>query len=485
MRYFFLYQPNSSAPSIDEQVIAQRAKFSANTVITTIPSLPPLQGVQEAASRFPEENQATLIRYWQTQDKNFTEEIAALYSKVFSDEIQEVGFFVLSGVWNNFQPNTVCFKMQSNTLGLFIVFDQLTINNEGQILTDGKVADLDAQPSAVSTMPLKEGLGDTSNNLANSTLSILNYIGAGLAADGFPIVGTVLQALFSLLSEWLSPESDVSEVIDEIEQLLEQNKIQTEIDFAKATIETWQGWEGLYFNQSDFELLSNSNADKTSQAYKDALSNATKFITNAHTDFTTTSRLFDAVNLMKGDTGINSSSNLDQPTDAMYKFPPFLLFSSYVLAFGKQAWIYSFQVNGKDDPNTRDLAHAVVTYSSQYTDYVNQISAAIQQQVSQRTGYISVTDNTGQAVWMLVDNYDDAPFDWKKAGYNGPGNFNYCGNSQAQKAQQDAYNAQNQLISDLTNYIYTQINAAGMNDLLTKIQTFKDNNNKLQNLNTL
>jgi hypothetical protein len=483
MRHFFLFQPNPSTTPIDEQVILQRGGFSLDTVLSTIPILPPLQDLGDLALHFPDENRETLVRYWQTQDKNFTELVASLYNKVFNDTVEEAGFFTLSAIWGDFQPNTVCFKMQSNTLGLLVVFGHLTINDEGQILADGKITELDVAPPVDPTPP-EAKMDAVSDTLASSTLSILNYIGAGLAADGYPIAGTVLQALFSLLSEWLSPESDVSEIIDEIKQLLEQNKIQIEIDFARSTIETWQGWEQLYFNEADFNLLSNSNADKNSQDYKDALSNANYFISNAHENFTTPSRLFDAVNLMKGDLAVNTN-NLDQPSVAMFKFAPFLLFSSYVLAFGKQAWIYSLQVNGKDDKITRDLAHAVATYSSEYTDYVQQISASIQQQINQRAGYISVTDNSGQAVWMLVDNYDNAPSDWDKFGYKGGGNFNYCGNSEYKKQEQNVYNAENELINDITNYIYTQINSAGMSDLLHKIQTFTDNNNKLQNLNSL
>ena len=492
MRHFFLFQPNPNAPAINVAAVVQRAGLTPDIPVSAIQALPPLQELAQIAANFPAAQQDTLLRYWQTQTAQFAPAVTEQFSKFFQDSVKSTTFSALQGAWNNFPALTVCCTLQSDTQGLLIVFDHLSIDSDGQIKTAGRpasVAGMQPIPQPATAVAITD---DTADNLQTSTFSILNYIGAGLAATGFPIIGTIFQALFSIIASWLNPSSNiVSEILTQIQQMLEKNNITIETDFANAAVDTYVNWENMYFQQADFTLLSDPNADKTTQAYADAMSRATNFITQVHDDFMGTPRLFDAVNLMMGDTGVNTA-DLDTPTEAMFKFEAFLFFSGFVLFFGKQGWLYSQQINGTNSQTTRDLANAVGKYSTLYTNYVQQMSASIQQQISQRLGNIYTENNTGGAFWSINDNYNgphekSSTEPYKMFGYNGAYTFNYCGSSEEKKAEDSANKSVTEIGNDFTNYIYNQINpsATAQADLTQKIQDFISNDAKLQNLATM
>lgn len=492
MRHFFLFSPQSGTPAIDVATVVQRAGLSSDIPVSAIQALPPLQNLAQMAADFPPAQQDTLLRYWQNQVNYFTPLVNAQFGRFFQDAVTATNFGILQSAWNSFPAKTVCITIQSATLGLLIVYPHLSIDADGQITSGGRptyVEGMQAMAQPATAVAISD---DTVDNLQTSTFSILNYIGAGLAASGFPIVGTIFQALFSIIATWLNPSSNiVSQILTQIQTMLEQNNITIETDFATAAVDTYVNWENMYFQQADFTLLSDPNADKTTQAYADAMSRATNFITQVHDDFMGTPRLFDAVNLMTGDVGVNAA-DLDTPTEAMYKFEAFLFFSGFVLFFGKQGWLYSQQINGTNSQTTRDLANAVAQYSTQYTNYVQQISASIQQQISQRLGNIYTYNNTGGAFWSINDNYNgphekNSVEPYKMFGYKGAYTFNYCGSSEEKKAEDSANKAVTEIGNDFTNYIYNQINPSptAQADLQQKIQDFITNNTKLQNLATM
>lgn len=489
MRYFYFY-PMSKEP-IQPWAIAtgERLGLSPDQISPNVLSTcPNTEGLAEFAIRFPETRRPLLMRYWLAQAAYYTPRIEDAYGPAITGTMNHQGVVALSQPWRDFAASTICFNMTSDTCGLLIVFADATVGPDGQLLWDGKSGDLPARggvpfPFPAAT-PAPAAVGDDFSIIWKALADQLKFIGIGMTLVGGP--ASIFTALFSFMSSFISPTNTVvDQILKGIETLLEQNNIKIEIDFAQSAVETWAGWERIYYLESDFKLLTDANADKTTPAYKAALGRATVFIDKLHDDFLGTPRIFDAVNLMKGDSSIDPN-NLDNPSAAMLKFSSFLFFSTFVLTLGKKAWLYSQALNGVDDQKTMDLANAVCGYSSQYTPYASLINAAIKSQIRQRVGMLSIAYDTGHPRWYIADSYKggDEQGNWPKAwGFQGGwGVYTCCGTPDCNAKQQDAQNGLNQLATCYQTWFINQIDPNGWVDLNTQVAQYVANDADIQAL---
>ena len=208
------------------------------------------------------------------------------------------------------------------------------------------------------------------------------------------------------------------------------------------------------------------------------------------TDVTGTPDLFSAVNLMKADPGINSDLNV--PSEAMFKLPAFMLFSGFVLLYGKQGWLYSRQLNGANDPNTVRIGNEVASYSAIYTAYVKTVFDAIQTQIASRLSYLHLVEDTSDCYYAIVDDYNpgggEDPTSW---GYAGTLSFPYCGNKASQRDSQSqaAGAALAQVEALCPDYVVGRFHGTGSSSYPDKVADFNAlvaeyvaNDDKVQNL---
>jgi hypothetical protein len=262
------------------------------------------------------------------------------------------------------------------------------------------------------------------------------------------------------------------------------------MDEANAVIETWGQYEGAHFQQADLTTLDQSAS--SSPEYKAAAQRVGDFITKINADLNGTPRLFDAVNLMRGDTGENS--NLDFPDDAMLKFSYFMFYAGFILALGKQAWMSSKQLNGNNADVTQSLQKEVAYLSTNYTAYVSQLSSSINAQVNTRIGRWSVVDeqpidqDTFIFIWDNTTNRGAQYYPPSEWGYTGETSFSFCGTSQYNQAIKDCNAALATLITCYQNYMYGRIVKAASDgrtlqqEFNARVSTFQDNDKKYQNL---
>jgi hypothetical protein len=410
MRYFYFYPVSGEPIQKYAEAAGGRLGLSPEQISqNTLPRCPEIAGLAEFIVRFPESRRALIMRYWQAQEAYYTPRVEQAYGPAVAGTIGKQGIVALTEPWRDFAASTICFNMATDAYGVLIVFSDATVGDDGQLLWNGKAGDLplrNATPFPFPTAPAAAtavAVGDDNSIVWNALADQLKFIGIGLTLLGGP--GSIFTALFSFISTFISPSNDiVDKILNGIETLLQRNNIKIEIDFAQSAVETWAGWERIYYLESDFKLLSDPKSPKDTPQYKQALGRANTFIDKLHDDFLGTPRIFDAVNLMKADPTIDPN-NLDYPNAAMLKFSSFLFFSTFILVLGKKAWLYSQQINGVNDQKTMDLANAVAGYSSQYTPYAFQVKTAIDTQIQRRSGMLSIAYDVGHPRWYIADSY--------------------------------------------------------------------------------
>jgi hypothetical protein len=492
MRYFYFYPISGEPIQKYAEATGGRLGLSSDQISKNVlPRCPEIEGLAEFIVRFPESRRALIMRYWQAQEAYYTPRVEQAYGPALAGTIGKQGVVALTEPWQDFAASTLCFNIASDAYGMLIVFSDATVGDDGQLLWNGKTGDLPPRnatpfpfPAATTTAATAAALGDDNSIIWNALADQLKFIGIGLTLLGGP--GSIFTALFSFISSFISPSNDtVDQILNGIETLLERNNIKIEIDFAQSAVETWAGWERIYYLESDFKLLSDPNSSKDTPQYKQALGRANTFIDKLHDDFQGTPRIFDAVNLMKGNPTIDPN-NLDYPNAAMLKFSSFLFFSTFVLVLGKKAWLYSQQINGVNDQKTVDLATAVSGYSSQYTPYVFQVKTAIDTQIQQRSGMLSIAYDVGHPRWYIADSYQggNEQGSWPAAwGFQGGwGVYTCCGTPDCNAKQQDAQNGLNQLVSLYQKYFISLIDPTGRDDLNKQVAQYLQNDADIQDL---
>ena len=488
MRHFYFYPLSGEDVAPFATATGERLGLSPDVIAPNVLTQgPPVAGPAEFVSRFPDTRRALLMRYWQSQAAYYAPRVQDAYGEAMRSA-GPPSVVALSQPWRDFAAGTVAFTMTTDQYGLLIVFADATVGADGQLLWNGKTGDLPARNGVPFPFPAASpdtaAVGDDFSIIWKALADQLKFIGIGMTLIGGP--ASIFTALFSFMSMFISPSNDtVDKILNGIETLLEQNNIKIEIAFAQSAVETWAGWEQIYYLESDFNLLSDPKSDKNSSAYKQALGRANNFIDRLHEDFLGTPRIFDAVNLMKDSTSVDPN-NLDNPSAAMLKFSSFLFFSSFVLTLGKKAWLYSQQINGVDHQTTMDLANAVSGYSSQYTPYAAQVKAAIDSQIAQRTGMLSIAFDVGHPRWYISDSYHGGneqggwPAAWGFQG--GWGVYTCCGTPDCNAKQQDAQNGLNQLVNCYQTWFIKQIDPSGRADLNAQVAQYVQNDADIQAL---
>lgn len=439
------------------------------------------------------ETAETVVRYWHAQTRTLSKMLNEAYPVPDGAQASKHTLSVLSNAWENIPGRTVVFERHMADHVMAIVFPGMVLDTKGGLNVEG--APMPMPPHSVVAAPLAVLAEGTDGSAVQQAIwTIMKYIGEGLSEIDPPFVGTI----FSVLLDFLEAFSETSaqqmqQLLSDIKEMLQEDRIQIEMDTANSTILTWSEYEGSHFQQADLELLNHPNPNKSSQAYKDAESRISDFVTKINGDFNGTPRLFDAVNLMRGDTSQNASS-LDFPTDAMLKFSYFMFYASFVLALGKQAWMASKALNGDDAAVTQSLKHQVAYLSKDYTAYVTELAASINAQVSTRIGRWIVSDENlidahtfiiiQDVTWDRTSRYYP-PKEWN---FQGSTVFSYCGNSQRRSALQAGNAAKGELILCYQNYMFGRIVKVASDgrsleqEFAARVAAFQENDRKYQNL---
>ena len=285
----------------------------------------------------------------------------------------------------------------------------------------------------------------------------------------------------------------MDQLLDHIKKLLQDDRIQIEMDTANGVVLTWAQYESSHFQEADLKVLNQDHPDTSSPAYKAAQERVSGFVTKINADLNGTPRLFDAVNLMRGSTDQNPET-LDFPTDAMLKFSYFMFYAGFILALGKQAWLASKALNGNESDVTQSLQKIVTFWSTNFTSYVNALSATIKQQLINRINRWFAADELpidGHTFIFIQDGAAERgqryhpPQEW---GYTGDTVFAYCGSAQAQKAWADCEAAVVAITKAYQNYMYGRIVKSASDgrtlqqEFDARVATFRENDKKYQNL---
>jgi len=457
-----------------------------------------------AASRWADlaqvDDMEKLLRYWSIQSKILSKMLAETYPLVNDNKETNELLSVLALPWDDDPKGTVIYYRTTTKYSISIVLRDFSISRIGQLEIKGAPTPLPPrhviEPERPKTLAESGGGEDVQKAIWN----ILDYIGAGLAEAGSPILGAVFSVLMDLLKAFSSTADDqMTELLSQIKMLLQDDRIQLEMDSANAVILTWSEYEGSHFKESDLEILNADNPDTSSQSYIDAKNRISSFVTKINNDLNGTPRILDAVNLMRGDPDKNAET-YDFPTDGMLKLSYFMFYSGFVLALGKQAWLASRALNGVSDSTTESLQNQVAFLSQNYTEYVEAIYPSINQQVSERAARWDVEDTQpldGHTFFIIHDTIHDAqdplnrlnryspPSEW---GYTGSTWFSYCGNSQRATANQQADAALVNLKQTYIDYFYGRIVKSASDgrsmqqELDARVAAYKSNNAKYQNL---
>lgn len=433
-----------------------------------------------------------VLRYWAAQTKRLSAMLAEAYPPLAGTVLQDDALTVLASSWDDDSVGTVVYNREFADYGLAIVFEGMGVDPDGRLRVNGAALPLPPRSTFLSAPDTSAEQDNSASDVQQAMWIILKYIGEGLAASEPPIIGTIFSVLLELLGLFSQTSGDqMTQLLNDIKKLLQEDRIQIEMDEANAVVLTWSQYEGAHFKQSDLTTL--EQGDPSSQAYKDAQQSVAAFVTKINDDLNGTPRLFDAVNLMRGDTGENPDT-LDFPDDAMLKFSYFMFYAGFILALGKQAWLASKALNGDNSAVTQSLQKEVAYLSSNYTTYVNQLSASINSQISTRIGRWSVQDENpidGHTFIFIYDNTTSRgsryypPAEW---GYTGDTVFSYCGTSQYNNAIADCNAALANLITCYKNYMYGKIVKAASDgrtleqEFDNRVSAFQDNNNKFQYL---
>ena len=488
-KYVYLYSQTLSAE--DLAVLADRyhADFDLPTAVQT--TAPELTSPSNWPSLLDIES-PVVVRYWMSQTAQLSAMLSEAFPPLNGDAVQDSVLSLLATAWGDDAQGTVVFNRTFTDHGLAIVFQGMSVDSTGKLRVNG--AALPLPPHGVFEPALAAADGDGgANQVQQGIWTILKYIADGLS-DDTPIIGGFMKLLLDLLGAFTQTATDqMQQLLDDIKKLLQQDRIQIEMDLANATILTWSQYEGSHFQQADLDVLTQPNPDKSSKAYQDAFARISAFVTKINDDLNGTPRLFDAVNLMSGDTGTNPDT-FDFPTDSMLKFSYYMFYAGFILAIGKQAWLSSLELNGANSQITTSLQREVTFLSSTYTNYVNQLSASINAQVNTRMGRWSCVDeqpidsHTFVFIWDNTTNRGVRyypPSDW---GYTGDTVFSYCGNSQYSQALANCNAALAALKTCYQNYMYRRIVKAAsegrtlQQEFNARVSTFQENDKKYQNL---
>jgi len=435
----------------------------------------------------------TVLRYWSAQTRQLGTMLAEAFPPLADSAVQDSVLTVLGKSWDDDAAGSVVYRRELPDHGLAIIFQGLAVDSSGRLRCEGAAMPL---PPLDAVAPMDEGpeQSEAANHVKESIWIILKYIGAGLSAAEPPILGTIFSVLLDFIQEFSKTSSNkMAELLGDIKKLLQEDRIQIEMDTANAVVLTWAQYEGAHFQEADLKILNQDHADPTAPGYKAAAERVSEFVRKINADLNGTPRLFDAVNLMRGATDPNPET-LDFPTDAMLKFSYFMLYAGFILALGKQAWLASKALNGNDAEVTKSLQKEVAFLSTDYITYVNQLSSAIRAQLSTRTGRWVIQNEmkiNGNTFYSIHDNARERgsryypPKEW---GYTGDTVWHYCGDAQAATAWQQANEALANLVKTYQNYMYRRIVKTASDgrtlqqEFDARISTFQENDKKYQKL---
>jgi hypothetical protein len=486
----YLYASGLADSALDDLV--QRYGAAYGLPATDCATAPVLIAPQDWPSLVEGQGSDTLVRYWSVQTRRLGEMLTEAFPPAEASTPTAAVLSVLAEPWQGLPARSVVWQRTWADHGVVLAFAGMTIDARGRLMIGDAALPLPPYGAFEAPAPvLTDGSG---SQVQQAMWVILQYIGKGLSAGEPPIIGTIFSVLLDLLKIFTSTaSSQMDQLLADIKKLLQEDRIQIEMDDANAMIQTWADYEGSHFQESDLDLLNQANPDKSSQAYKDAAARIGDFVTKIDADLNGTPRLFDAVNLMRGDPQPNPES-YDFPTDAMLKFSYFMFYSGFILALGKQAWLASRALNGVDAPVTQSLAHQVSYYSKTYTDYVTTLATAVRQQVNTRVSRWFISDEAqldAHTFWIIQDRTQDRlaryypPKEW---GYTGDTVFSYCGNAQYQTAHDQCAAALQALIKCYQDYLYGRIVKSASDgrtmqqEFDARVAAFQDNDAKYQNL---
>jgi hypothetical protein len=333
--------------------LAQRYQAAYQLDVTPTDTTPSLIQSQDWPSLLEGPANESLLRYWSTQTRQLGAMLAEAFPPLDAAGPGETVLTLLAQPWQDQPARTVVWQRTAPDHTLVLVFGDMSVDTRGRLMIAG--AALPMPPYGAFTQPTPV-LTDTRSEVQQAMWVILQYIGKGLSAGEPPIIGTIFSVLLDLLKIFTSTaSSQMTQLLADIKKLLQEDRIQIEMDLANASIQTWADYEGSHFQEADLDLLNQANPDKSSPASQAAHDRIAAFVTKVDTDFNGTPRLFDAVNLMRGAAQPNPDS-YDYPTDAMLKFSYFMFYAGFVLALGKQAWLASIALNGKQAAVTQSLA---------------------------------------------------------------------------------------------------------------------------------
>lgn len=488
-----IYSEKLSAAEL--QTLAEHYQTSFGVPVSVPVSSPDLTAQADWAGILASPTE-TVLRYWAAQTKQLSAMLAETYPPENGASVQKEALSVLAEPWNDEAAGTVVYDREFADYGLAIVFQGMSVDPHGQLRINGVSLPLPPRSissAVVTAAEMTDAAGSSASDVQQAMWTILKYIGQGLEASEPPIVGTIFSVLLDLLGIFSQTASDqmMTQLLDDIKLLLQQDRIQIEMDDANAVILTWAQYEDSHFKEADLTTL--SQGDPSSQDYKKAQQRVADFVNKINNDFDGTPRLFDAVNLMRGDGGQNPAS-LDFPDDAMLKFSYFMFYAGFVLALGKQAWLASKALNGDNSEVTQNLNNQVAYKSSDYTEYVNQLSSSINAQVSTRIGRWSVQDEMPIDAHTFIFIYDNTtdrgaryypPAEW---GFKGETVFSYCGSAQRDQAVANCNAALSDLITCYQNYMYGSIVKAASDgrtleqEFNARVAAFQANDQKFQYL---
>jgi hypothetical protein len=487
-RHVHVYSQKLNAEDLGTLAGQYQAAYGLPTAVRT--SAPNLTAQAEWPGLLDQPDEAVL-RYWSAQTNRLSAMLAEAYPPLEGAVVQDSALTLLASSWDDDTEGTVVYNRELADHGLAIVLQGMEVDSGGRLRVNGAALPLPPRSALVTaeTPAAQDGGG---SEVQQAMWIILKYIGEGLSEGEPPIIGTIFSVLLELFGLFSQTSSDqMSQLLDDIKKLLQEDRIQIEMDEANAVVLTWSQYEGSHFQQSDLTTL--NQGDSSSPAYKAAQERVSAFVTKINGDLNGTPRLFDAVNLMRGDTGENPDT-LDFPDDAMLKFSYFMFYAGFILALGKQAWLASKALNGNNADVTQSLQKEVAYLSSNYTTYVNQLSSSINAQVSTRIGRWSVQDGNpidGHTFIFIYDSTTDRgaryypPSDW---GYTGDTVFSYCGNAQRNQAIADCNAALTALTTCYQNYMYGRIVKVASDgrtlqqEFNARVAAFQDNDKKYQNL---